>query len=182
MLKAKRWLPVTYPVGDEGEAITMEIRRLKYPEASPFNLSMVKAWSAMGEVSRDAPKSEQTLAVQRFYESLPLDRIETAFRDWVRNVGGIEDDDGPITTGEGLFQVADEGLVLFVCTTLRELSTLGAEEGKGSASPSTSAPELGRETDGGESPAGPARSGDGTSPETAPATQTTDELLSSALV
>lgn len=182
MLKAKRWMPVTYKVGDEGEAITMEVRRLKYSEASPFNLALAKAWAALGEVNKDTPRAEQTLALQRFYESLPLDRIEAAFLEWVRNVSGIEDDEGPITTGERLFAVADEGLVLFVCTALRGASTLGAEEGKGSSSPSTSEPELGRETGAGESPAGPAGNGAGIALETAPATRTTDELSFSAPV
>jgi len=180
MLKAKRWMATSYEVG--GETITMEIRRLKYHEASPFNLALAKAWAALGEINKDTPRAEQTLALQRFYESLPLERIEAAFFEWVRNVGGIEDDEGPITTGEGLFAVADEGLVLFVCTSLRAASTLGAEEGKGSSSPSISEPEPGRETAAGESPAGPAGNGAGTAHETARETRTIDELSYSAPV
>jgi len=168
MLKAKRWLPVTYRVGDTGEAITMEIRRLKYPESSPFNLALAKAWAAFGDTSKESTRAEQALAQQRFYESLPLDRVEEAFRSWVRNVGGIEGDDGPITTGEQLYEIADENLVLFVLSSIRAHSTLSAEEGKASASPSTSEPELVRETDAGESPAGPARNEGGTPLETAP--------------
>ncbi len=178
MLKAKRWLPVTYQVGDSGEAITMEIRRLRYPESSPFNLSLAKAWAAFGNTTKESSRADQALAQQRFYESLPLDKVEEAFRDWVRNVGGIEDDDGEITTGERLYEVADENLVLFVLSAIRANSTLSAEEGKASASPSTSEPELARETDGGVSPAGPAGNGDGTSPETAPESQDDQRLFS----
>lgn len=98
----------------------------------------------------------------RTTELLPAELVERAFRDHVRNVQGVVLDGEAITTGDALFDVADEWIVGKVMGELRRLAEIGLGEGKASASRSTSSPAV-PTRDGGsgatstESEAGPAR-------------------------
>lgn len=148
MLSTKKWKPVTYTVGSH--AIAMKIRRLKPTEAAELRAASIDAYTASGlnDVHELPPDStleeieERSRALARarakFLAGTPPELIERFFADYVKDVEGVEDEDGPVTTGPGLYQVADGELVMFVLSALRTHSSLTDEEGKGSGSSSTS--------------------------------------------
>lgn len=74
-------------------------------------------------------------------ELIPPTLIRQAFREYVRNVEGVEVDGAPATSGEALLEVADDKIVMDVLGAVRRLSELTVREGKASASPSMSSPE-----------------------------------------
>jgi hypothetical protein len=91
----------------------------------------------LGELIALASKGNAAL-----YEEMPPGHLEWAFREFVRNVEcSFEDEDGPVTTGERLLEVADHLLTVWVLNQIRDLSSLTALEGKVSSSPSTSGSE-----------------------------------------
>jgi hypothetical protein len=161
MLKVKRWVPSTFTNGD-GDEITFEVKRLKFEDATPISIGLAKAYTILETL--DIEKStaeEQTQALGRIKESVAPGLIAQCFREYVRNVGGIEDEDGPIATGEALYEVADERLVMFVLARLRVNARLGNEQGKGSSSSRTptspettasSSPATSTESEGGQPP------------------------------
>jgi hypothetical protein len=91
--------------------------------------------------------------------------VADVFRQYVRNVQGLEMDGDAITTGEALYRIADPLLILNVLKAVRGFSHLGETEKNGSSSPSPSAP--GAEAVGGASTAPPAESADSQMPATA---------------
>lgn len=82
--------------------------------------------------------------------------VARCFRDYLRNVQGLEIDGVAVDTGEALHAHADRHLVLFVLRKIRSFSHLGEAEKNGSSSPSPSAP--GAEAEGGALTAAPVES------------------------
>lgn len=167
MLTAKKWEPATYHVPGGGE-ITMKLKRLDYGEASELNLLILRSLGAIGNITEESGPDEQVAALERFQRALPAAAAKKAFEDYVRDVSGIEDEDGSITTGAGLYVVADERLVAFVVGKLRSMARLGANLGKGSPSPSGSSQN--GEASPSSSPATSTATEAGTAPSTAPET------------
>ena len=159
MLSVKRWSPASYQVDDEDPeagVITMELKRLRYDEANKLLVANMQAFGALtsavvsretvlGEEATMAEKmaiiSSQADAAKRFYEALPPELMEWIFGSCIRNVGGLQDEDGPITTGESLRDFADQRMVLWIMTSLQANASLSRKEGKASSSPSTSGSE-----------------------------------------
>jgi len=149
MLSTKKWKPVTYAVG--GKQISMKIRRLRPTEAAELRAASLDAYAASGldevhelpkgATEEDIAEMSRRLAKGRalLLAKMPPELIERFFIEYVKDVTGIEDEDGPVTTGAGLGDVADGELVMFVLRSLREHSSLTDEEGKGSGSSFTSA-------------------------------------------
>lgn len=112
--------------------------------------------------------ADQQAALEEFFASVEPAWLVEVFRDYVRNVSGLEYDGEPVTTGEGLLQVADQNLVLFVLNTIAGFANLSATAKKALSSLPISGP--GEATDGGTSPAPSAASEDGTALGTVPET------------
>ena len=147
MLK-RLWEPFEYEIEGSGP-LKMELRRLTFAEKTTLSSMFLKAHAAMGPEPPEAPKgatdaelmnSRRVKAewLNRFYSALDPIQVADFFRDTVRNVKGLESEEGPITTGEGLFAFADESMVTALLGQLRVMSNLNVTEGKGSGSPSTS--------------------------------------------
>lgn len=170
ILNTLRWFPEAYRLSDDpdGYVITMQLKRLRYHEANRLMVVNMKAFGALN--SGEPPPSEdqqlsiaekmlavsrQAEAAERFCEAIPTDFMTWVWRDCVRSVGGIADEDGPVTTGERLAELADQRMVLWLLIRLQSHAALTSHEGKASSSPSTSDSE-------GQTPNG----GNGASPAT----------------
>lgn len=144
MLNVKRWEPVEYVVDAEtGEKVTFEVKRLQYFEAEPFKIILAAAFAAIEKAS-SVPEADTQVyieALRSTYRELPREQVEAAFRDFVRNVQGLQVDGVAVVTGEGLFEVSDEKLVFFVLGSLHRRARLSVKEGKASSSQPTSASE-----------------------------------------
>lgn len=155
MLSVKRWSPASYMVEDdnpEAGVITMELKRLRYDEANRLLVANMQAFGALTSavVSRESSQEAETMAekmaiissqadaAKRFYEALPPELMEWIFNDCIRKVGGLEDEDGPVTTGPALRDFADQKMVLWIMTSLQANASLSSKEGKAFSSPSTS--------------------------------------------
>jgi hypothetical protein len=189
-MKRKRWEPASYVIdAATGEAITFEVKRLRYEESEPLRIHLVKALGGIArliELSREPEDksqpaktgaqlqekaSSQSAALADVFSAMPPEIVRAAFRDYVRKVAGIEieEDDGSttqVTTGEQLYDFADDGLAHFVIRRLNRYANLGAAEGKGSGSPLTP-PSGARESAATFSPAPSIESAAGPSPSTA---------------
>lgn len=171
ILSLRRWVTVAYDLEDaEGHQITMELKRLRFDEANRLLVANMQAFGALqsatpagqpdnGSLSmaeKMAVIQSQAEAAQRFCEALKPELMEWIWRDCIRKVGGIEDEDGPVTTGEALSAFADQRMVLWLLTKLQANASLTSQEGKASSSPSTSG--SGGATQTGESGASPVQS------------------------
>ena len=134
-----------------------EMQRVPPEEAAAIGVAKAELAAITDEVNADPamPDAERSrklsgpmgklaelsmLAQARFFSALPEEFVARVFRDDVRNVQGLEDEDGKaIVTGEALYDLTDHDLTFFVLTHVRALASMNATEGKASGSPSTSA-------------------------------------------
>lgn len=141
VLDLKRWVPIKYTVG-EGVEISMEMKRLRRHEARPLQKILTKVFVKLDEVQNsNLSAAAQSDMLNEIYELMPEDDLKRWFGECVRNVEGFRIDSVAIETGEGLFQEADDQLVLFTLMNLFRLSKLSAVQGNASASASTSSPQ-----------------------------------------
>lgn len=156
ILSLTRWFKAEYEVGED-YVITMELKRLRFDEANRLLVLTTQAFGALSTAREDekrpkgAPEpslaekvdqlSANAKAAELFYEALRPETMEWVWKDCVRNVCGIEAEDGPVTTGEGLKDFADQRLVMWILVKLQGASSLTGLEGKASSSPSTSGSE-----------------------------------------
>jgi len=143
ILDLKRWIQITYEVGQiEGEGaaeISMEMKRLRRHEARPLQKLLTKIFGKLDEArNSDLSATAQAEMLAEVYDLMPEDELRKWFGECVRNVAGFRIDGVAIETGEGLFQEADDALVLFALMNLFRLSKLSAVQGNASASASTS--------------------------------------------
>jgi hypothetical protein len=169
-LDLKRWIPITYKVGDGAAEISMEMKRLRRHEARPLQKLLTKIFGKLDEVrNSDLSATAQAEMLAEVYDLMPEDELRKWFGECVRNVEGFRIDSVAIETGEGLFQEADDALVLFALMNLFRLSKLSAVQGNASASLSTSSPQS--EAEGSSSVAASIESGGGPSHSIAEAIQ-----------
>lgn len=180
ILSLKLWHPAKYEVRDNDEllgTIKYEVKRLRQDEAVEFNAATVRAFAeldraqehvqALGPDPTRQQKGEAFVfaseAQKRFFQELTPELTKTIFTKWIRNVSGVEVEGKAITTGEELYEVADESFVLAAIVEIRSASSLRAIEGKGFGRRSTSASA----TDAGGSDVPSTGSADGAEPSTA---------------
>ncbi len=138
----------------QGGEFSARLKRPRFDESAALKEVLAGAYAAVGALhdlsASDAAKTspaEQAGLVRQIFEALKPELVAKVFRECVSDVQGVQeaqDDDGEpvaVTTGEGLLELADEGLVVGILTRLQGLTMLSAREGKASASPSTSTPE-----------------------------------------
>lgn len=173
MLKVKKWRRIAHDSG-----ISCELGRLKYSELPLVFAMNGEIFEAMSEL-RDAEGKakpgvtmrEIAAALRQAFERVDVELIERLFMHRVRNVEGLETEDGPVTSGMELLEVADQSILTWILGELIVGSQLSDSEGKASDSPSTSASVPTNDSD---SPAESTGSAGGPSPSTAPATETDD--------
>lgn len=138
----------------QGGEFSARLKRPRFDESAALKEVLAGAYAAVGALhdlsASDAAKTspaEQAGLVRQIFEALKPELVAKVFRECVSDVQGVQeaqDEDGEpvaVTTGEGLLELADEGLVVGILTRLQGLTMLSAREGKASASPSTSTPE-----------------------------------------
>jgi hypothetical protein len=164
--------------GAEGDKISMTLVRPPYAMAQELLAISQVASAELLSVSEESTKREQVAASAAFIRALPPAAIEAIFSDYVRDVQGFENDEGPVTlTGaELLRQCPDESLVMFVMTELRAMCKLGKAKPSRSSSASTSEPEGDRSP----STAAPTEGCDATASTTAPEPTTAESAPSSS--
>jgi hypothetical protein len=167
ILSLNTWERVEYRRGQGEDEIVLayKVKRLRFDQAGEFVIASAEAFGALARVGIKlgedgkplAPSVEemkvQTDALRDFYAAVPPELLKKAFEDWAKDVEGLVVDGAPATSGASLYEVADQSLVLFHLTKLREHARLAVEEGKASGSPSTSS--VAPETAGGASDATP---------------------------
>lgn len=144
MITLKKKKKVTYTLG--GQTFSFAMRRPIYDEGPEIRLAILESLEPLQSLYRrdteghviETTQIEKARAVAAAVKALPRPLVERLFQDYVCDVEGLEDEDGCIESGARLFQVADANLVHFVAIEFQALSTLTVEEGKGSASLSTS--------------------------------------------
>ncbi len=144
----KKWSRETFVVA--GQAIDLDLRILPaYGPGAEFNRVMAE-YATSGKKAKAAADDDMTTALVM----PPEEFVEKVFRNWVRPAPGLQDEDGQkIETGGALWECGPPTvLVLKVLTQLQALQIVSEEQGKDSASPSTSQPA------GGGSGASPATS------------------------
>jgi len=145
------------PLEALAEALEAQIRQAGHP----LPLLSVEEDDAQAAALNDAME-RRTRAIEEFFDSVPDGFVESAFRDYVRNVSGLVVDGAPATTGEALLAVADQQTVMDVLEQISIFAKLSAAQKNDSSSPSTSGPAA--PTDGGATPAPSVESEDGTRP------------------
>jgi len=150
----KRWEAATFHLF--GHEIRAEVKAPSFSDEPEFNRRM------MGIGAKAAPARAALAAIESGQE-VPAEVYEALFSaadpKWSAEVFAkcvrvpdpitLEGEEGePITSGAGLFEIANGALVMEVLNKVSEMSRLGAAEGKASSSPSTSGP-AGTTSDGG---------------------------------
>jgi len=175
MLKIQKWRQVT----NEDSGYSCEIGRLTYAEKPILSAMMAEVFSDVASLQGggDITPLQQATAVRESFQRMDHGLLQRLFETRVRNIQEIETEDGPVTTGAELFEVADQEILLWVCAEWVRGSSLSEAEGKVSESPSTSSLTGPRPSD---SDAGSTASEDGSSPstvpETAPATASSTQV------
>jgi len=164
----KRWEAATFHLF--GHEIRAEVKAPSFADEPEFNRNMVS-------FGMKAKPARAVLAAMATGEEIPAEAYEGLFNTidpkWAGSIFAkcirlpepimLEGEDGsPITTGAGLFEIANGTLVMEVLNKVAEMSRLGAAEGKASSSPSTSGP-AGTTSDG-DSPAKLTETVDGVAP------------------
>lgn len=132
----KVWNRFEVKVGDA--TVSMKIKRLRYGEAGPVLMTILRALVAREDMKDDAPNADRLVATEVFLAALDVATVRDAFEKYVKDVEGLETEEGPVTTGIGLYEVADVARLLEVLGELRRLSNLTAAEADFFDSPSTS--------------------------------------------
>ncbi len=191
ILSIKRWeKTVWHPGDDENIAVHMELKRLQRNEAKALQKAVATCLEKLAEV-RGNRTDEELEQLSRVEQAQMLSRTVSAldvvdestlrewFGSWVRRVEGLDVDGNLVTTGAGLYEEADDALILFVLLNLFHLSKLKPHEIKASASPSTSQRALAPATGDGCSRAMSTEGEAGPTPSTV--TEIQAEVVSSSL-
>jgi len=173
ILALKRWSdPIVYNAVD-GHPITFEVARLKFHEKGGLERAVALLRHRL-VTAKDRPALEQIEIAADMLGEIPAEKLRHWF-GYVRNVEGITVDGKPVD-GPGLFDEADQHLVMFVLMTLERLARLTPPEGKGFGSRSTSS-SAEQAPESSSSGATPTEDAVGTEPSTA--TETLPEEQSS---
>lgn len=168
----RKWFPPT-AFSLAGQPITVELKHLRADEMREVRARALPILEAIGEVDRLEEKTAEAVvaADKKVTDKLDREFLEKVFRDWVRNVTGLEDEAGqPLTLGTDLLECADDLLLFAVVLRLMKNGKVSSEEGKGSGSPSESGSAGGPTRNVSAFPAPSTVSVDGVSPSTATAT------------
>jgi hypothetical protein len=172
VLKLQKWQRVTH----EETGISCEVGRLTYSQKPLLAAMIADVFGVMAELRDEKGKAKGGVTLTQTTDSLrdaigklDGDMIERLFEHRVRNVEGLETEDGVVKTGAELLELADQDILMWVIGEIAKHSNLSAKQGKASASPSTSLPET---TPASDSPAESTESADGPSPSTAEETPT----------
>lgn len=160
MLTLKKWSRITDPT----TGISVEIGRLSYAEKPQLAAMLAAQFGIIQPLRVESTTAEErTAAVHAYFQAMDHDLVKAMFAVRVRAVQGVETEDGPVTTGPQLLEIADDHIIQWVLTELIRFSSMSVDEGKASRSPSTSsAGASGVSTSG----AVPIASADGTTPST----------------
>lgn len=144
MLKVKKWQRVI----DEESGVSCEIGRLRWDQGPELATMLATMLAPVQDLHGDDGKprpgtsvTEMTAAVRGALAGIDAETLRDLFGHKVRNVEGIETEDGPVTTGPELLEVADQRIIMWVLSQLIIGSSLSDAEGKASGSASTSQPE-----------------------------------------
>lgn len=148
-MRIQKWRRIT----DEETGISLEVGRLRYSERPRLASIWADIYGGLTEearadeatlrarVAEDPALAIRMMRVQReMIEKIDPEFVEKLFEKRVRGVEELETEDGPVTSGPGFLELADERLIFWVLMELLTDGTVTEEEGKGSASPSTSQP------------------------------------------
>lgn len=172
-MKIKKWQRVTH----EGMGISLEIGRLSYsqkPQLAVMAADVLGPLLAVGGGGGDEAGftlAQKSAALREAFSKLDAELIGDVFEHKVRDVQGVETEDGPVTTGKELLELADQTILMWVLTSLVNANQLSDQEGKASGSPSTSNTEA---TPSSISPAANTVPGDGATPSTVMETPAAD--------
>lgn len=148
ILTVKRFKRVSFDL--RGKTITFRLKRPRFIELGEISELVAGAIAAAADLRSgdlDVLSAEVVQEkVRRLYRMLDPKGVERAFNAFVDDVKGLslEGEEGEYRTaasGADLLDAANEQLVVFVLMELHHLAQLSADEGKASASPSTSTPE-----------------------------------------
>lgn len=163
MLKLKKWRRVTH----EGTGISCEVGRLLYSQKPLLVAMIADVFGAVSELrdedgnpKKSATMAETTVVLRNAFAKLDGEMVERLFRDRVRDVEGLETEDGPVTSGLDLLALADDELVMWVLGEITKNSDLAENQGKALGSPSISSSEPTLDSD---SPVKPIVNADGPS-------------------
>ena len=170
-MKIKKWQRVTH----EGLGISLEIGRLSYsqkPQLAVMAADVLGPLLAVGGGDEaGSTLAQKSAALKEAFSKLDAELIGDVFEHKVRDVQGVETEDGPVTTGKELLEVADQTILMWVLTSLVSANQLSDQEGKASGSPSISSTEA---TPSSISPAANTEPGDGATPSTVMETPAAD--------
>lgn len=110
MVSHSKWERVEYDVGD-GRRIAFKVKALTWEEGAEFVARVLKAKDE-ARWPKNGTRAERAEAAWRFVDALGAERIEQAIGMWVKDVEGLQDEDGPITTGARLAGVADVAMAI----------------------------------------------------------------------
>lgn len=169
MFVFKRWFSES--VVFRGETITCDLKHLTAFEEREVRGPVVRAMGAMDGFKGNAATADDVgeigaKALAKVSAALSPEFLSGIFDKFVRNVGGVQDEDGRVRTdGPVILEFADEALMWEILLKLLGNGKVSAEEGKGSGSlsESGSAPAA----SGSVSPVTSTGSGDGPTPSTA---------------
>jgi len=171
-LKLKKWRRVTH----EETGVSCEVGRLTYSQKPLLVAMMADVFGVVGGLRDEdgTPKagitmSETTATLRGAFAKLDIPMIENLFKHRVRNIEGLETEEGPIKTGSELLEVVNDELLMWVLGEITSNSELSEEQGKASGSLSTSPSET---TPASDSPAESIVSEDGHSRSTVEGTST----------
>jgi len=144
VLNLKTWSPFLYGVG--GHTIAMKIRRARWELVLSLGDAAIRAFgdlAKLGDIdtAKDvSPEQAMTLVAAQtsLLRAVPEEDVRRLFEKLVFDVEGLQLDDVPVTTGAGLYEVADGDVVMAVLMHIYASSKVLAAEGKGSSSLSTS--------------------------------------------
>ena len=142
-----------------GQELRLKVKSLSFLEAPEF-LGHMEELRKNLKATGDGGQT-----IQAIYATVDPSFVSSCFQKWVRPDGpAIEIDEGePLRTGEDVYGIATTGLVMDVLWAIQGLAIQTGQEGKGSASPSTSSPA---ETGNGDSTAQPTEREVGAGPST----------------
>lgn len=145
MQKFTKWRRITYDGG-----ISLEVGRLRYSEKPALAAMAAEVFGARGDLPDDIEAfKKEVLAKPSLALSLAKSAsdmvskidpvlVDALFEHRVRNVQGVETEDGPVKTGLELLELVDHQFIMWVLAELLSGGSVTEDEGKASGSPSTS--------------------------------------------
>jgi hypothetical protein len=146
MAKARQAYVAVMPEREAGRLIEIiEVVKAEFVRLKTADATAVAAAAAPDSTIASLMSEHRSLqrrdaeAKAAFFETLDEDVLRNLFRRAVRSIT-MTVDGTAITSTDEMLEVADPDLLFFVIRTIEARCSLSAEEGKGSASPSTSSP------------------------------------------